>query len=321
MPDTPLHVGLTPWRLGEEHTARTLVQQAELAESLGFASLWLPENHFTGRGALPEPLLLLAAVAARTRQLRLGTTSLLLPVRHPVQAAEQVAVLDHLCEGRLILGLGRGYQDATFKVFDVPLAQKRDRFEECLARMQQAWRGEPLDAASGAVLAPLPHQRPHPPIWLAAFGPKALAQAGRLGFPYLASPRETRSTLRLNQARWRRAALAARHQPSAVVPVMRTTFVCEDASVLADVRDRLARQPPAAGAGADGVDDWALVGSPEQVAAGIARYRAELGMTHLIATRPRLTGLDERAITRSLELLMHVCRTTAGPAGVDYGTT
>lgn len=305
----PLHVGLTPWQLSHEQSAPALVRQAEFAEALGYASLWLPENHFSGRGALPEPLLLLAAVAARTQRLQLGTTSLLLPVRHPVQAAEQIAVLDHLCEGRLILGLGRGYQSAMFKVFDVPLAEKRDRFEACLARMQQAWRGEPLDAESGAVLAPLPLQKPHPPVWVAAFGPKALAQAGRLGFPYLASPMESLSTLAANYARWRRAAETAGHVPTRVIPVMRTTFISEDADLLASVRDRLtaaATAPASASGAAPAIEEWAIVGTPEQALAAITHYRRTIGMTHLIATRLRIPGIAETSLMRSLELLQQV---------------
>ena len=75
---------------------------------MGYDSLWVPESHF-GADALPEPLLLLAAMAAVTERIRLGTTSYLLTLRNAVQAAEQVAVLDQLCGGRLILGVGRGF--------------------------------------------------------------------------------------------------------------------------------------------------------------------------------------------------------------------
>ncbi|MYE11952.1 MAG: LLM class flavin-dependent oxidoreductase, partial [Gammaproteobacteria bacterium] len=91
---TRLHLGLTPWIVSGMADAATLARQGELAESWGYESFWLPENHFGGEGAIPEPLMLLAAVAARTRTLRLATTSYLLPLRNPLQAAEQVAVLD-----------------------------------------------------------------------------------------------------------------------------------------------------------------------------------------------------------------------------------
>ena len=80
-----LHVGLTPWRTDFAGAADPLAAQGERAEALGFASFWLPESHFGARGALPQPLLLLAAIASRTRTLGLGTTSYLLPIRHPLQ--------------------------------------------------------------------------------------------------------------------------------------------------------------------------------------------------------------------------------------------
>ena len=94
-----MKLGVTPW-LGGERSAAALTEQARQAESLGYESFWLPENHFNP-GAIPDPLMLLAAVAAGTSSIRLATTSYLLPLRHPIQAAEQVAVLDQLSEGRV----------------------------------------------------------------------------------------------------------------------------------------------------------------------------------------------------------------------------
>ena len=90
-----LHLGLTPWLISDTADAAMLGRQGELAESWGYRSFWLPEHHFSRGDAVPEPLMLLAAVAARTRTrtILLGTTSFLLPLRNPLQAAEQVAVL------------------------------------------------------------------------------------------------------------------------------------------------------------------------------------------------------------------------------------
>ena len=176
-----LHLGLTPWLLSDTADAAALARQGELAESWGYRSFWLPEHHFSHRGAVPEPLMLLAAVAARTRTIRLGTTSYLLPLRNPLQAAEQVAVLDRLSNGRVVLGVGRGYAASLLAAFSVSPKDKRRRFEWCLGHMIRAWRGEPVALTEGAapvVVAPQPLQKPHPPIWIAAFGPKALAQAG-----------------------------------------------------------------------------------------------------------------------------------------------
>ena len=86
-----MHLGLTPWRIGSRVNAHELGRQGALAESWGYRSFWLPESHFAADGAIPDPLMLLAAVAAHTTTIRLATTSYLLPLRHPLQAAEQVA--------------------------------------------------------------------------------------------------------------------------------------------------------------------------------------------------------------------------------------
>jgi alkanesulfonate monooxygenase SsuD/methylene tetrahydromethanopterin reductase-like flavin-dependent oxidoreductase (luciferase family) len=309
-----LEIGTTPWIPDPDGSAAELAAQAELAERLGYGSFWLPEHHFGEVGAIPAPLLLLAAVAARTTRLRVATTSFLLPVRHPIHVAEEVAVLDRLSEGRVILGVGRGFRGALFTAFEVPAAEKRDRFEANLRLILDAWRGEPVayeaDGAGGApkpvVLAPLPLQRPHPPVWVAAFGPKAVAQAGRLGLPYLASPIEPLSRLAENHARHREA-LPDAAAPLAV-PIMRTVFASRSPARLREVREALGRQA-AALARAPGpafrhlagalVDEWALVGEPEEVADGIARYREALGMTHLVV-RAQIPGLPRELAEGSL---------------------
>jgi alkanesulfonate monooxygenase SsuD/methylene tetrahydromethanopterin reductase-like flavin-dependent oxidoreductase (luciferase family) len=310
-----LHVGLTPWITDANGAANPLAEQGERAEALGFASLWFPESHFGARGALPQPLLLLAAVASRTRTLQLGTTSYLLPVRHPLQIAEDVAVLDRLSSGRVILGVGRGFRSDLFAAFDVPVREKRDRFQSALELMMRAWRGDPIatDGAGGAPvrLAPLPVQQPHPPIWVAAFGPKAVDQAGRLGLPYLASPIEALETLRENYARHQQVFREAAGARDLAVPIMRTVFICDDDACAKRVRDALATQTAALAdstaasirrsATAD-VASFALIGSSAEVEDGIARYRETLGMTHLIA-RVQVPAAEPREVEAALEKL------------------
>ena len=196
---------------------------------------WLPENHFGDHTTLPFPLLVLSAAAARTERLRLGAGSYLLPVRHPLQAAEEVALLDCFSQGRVILGIGRGYQNAMFRGFGVPIKEKRQRFEQILELMIRAWRGEPIpveDAATRgiiktATLSPLPVQSPHPPIWVTAFGPKTLAQAERLGLPYIASPVESLNTLKNNLSDYWKALIDTQHSSHQGIPIMRTTFISD----------------------------------------------------------------------------------------------
>ena len=308
-----MHLGLTPWRISGQVDAHALARQAALAQAWGYESFWLPESHFAGDAAIPDPLMLLAAVSARTETIRLATTSYLLPLRHPLQAAEQVAVLDRLSGGRVILGVGRGYQPAMFDAFEVSRKDKRRLFEWCLGVMQRAWRGEPVGGDTEAVrLSPLPVQKPHPPVWVAAFGPKALAQAGGLGLPYLASPMEPLGRLQDNYRRHQEACDAAGVDRPPEVPIMRTVLVSKDRRLLDRVRDQLgiaARQM--ASGGRPGLsleaDDWAIVGEPSAVADKVAAYTEALGMTHLIVTRLRIgrieTAVLEESVRTAAELL------------------
>ena len=322
-----LKVGLGAWLGKGARTARQLGNQAAKAESLGFHSFWLPENHFGETNSVPAPLMLLAAAAARTTKLKLGTGSYLLPIRHPVQMAEEVAVLDELSEGRVILGVGRGYQSGMFEVFQTPASEKRQRFEDALERMIGAWRGDAVgydvaakDAKPGTrgepiYLSPKPVQKPHPPVWVAAFGPKALEQAGRLGLPYLASPVETLLALEKNFALHRKAFERAGGAEPRATPIMRTVFVSRDETQLAKVREGLAKQSvqrstsaissirQSAGVSAE---DWTIVGEPEEVQEKINMYRERLGLTHLIASGTRLGALTPVEIEASVELLAEV---------------
>jgi alkanesulfonate monooxygenase SsuD/methylene tetrahydromethanopterin reductase-like flavin-dependent oxidoreductase (luciferase family) len=312
----PLHLGLTPWLAPLARRADELSRQAVLAEQWGYESFWLPENHF-GEGAIPEPMMLLSAVAGATQRIHLGTTSYLLPLRHPLQAAEQVAVLDQLSGGRVILGLGRGYQPALFNAFNVERAEKREIFAESLAIMRRAWNGESIGADAGVTVWPRPVQIPHPPIWIAAFGPKALQQAGSLGLPYLASPMESLDVLTRNYARHAEACRAAGCAVPAIVPIMRTVFVSESEARIDRVREALAVQLTTMRAQAAGdmrarmpqaIDEWGIVGTPSQVFARINVYRRVLGMTHLIATRLRIGGIDADELEDSMQTLTELVR-------------
>ncbi len=286
---------------------RRALHWAGLAEELGLHSLWVPEGHFQ-RGALASPLVALAACAARTRRLRLGTTSLLLPVLHPLRVAAEVATLDRLSEGRVLLGLGRGFRRPVFKGFGVEAVTKRDRFDAALDAILEAW----TDPDS-----PLrPVQRPHPPLVVAAFGPKGLRQAAARGLPYLASPLEALDALQENWTLWREHAAGAgqgtRLPGAPSVPVMRSVFVARDEAEAGRVRAGLEREmarlgpavPKALERAARGaLEDRVVVGCGPEVIDGVERYREALGMD-LLVVRAEAPGVPPEASEESLARLV-----------------
>jgi alkanesulfonate monooxygenase SsuD/methylene tetrahydromethanopterin reductase-like flavin-dependent oxidoreductase (luciferase family) len=168
------------------------LDQAIRAEALGFESAWPAEQHFNQRiCALPCPALLLAAIAARTNTLRLGTAIVQLPLAHPMRIAEEIATLDVLSGGRVELGVGRGANPAHYTNLGVPFNESRERMTEALDYLHAAFTQERFTfqgrffQANDACLVPKPIQPPHPPIRIAANSPETLEYAGRKGYPIL----------------------------------------------------------------------------------------------------------------------------------------
>jgi len=171
---------------------RDTVEQAARGEALGFDSVWPVEQHFNQQqSALPCPALLLAAIAERTRTMRLGTGIVQLALGHPLRIAEEIATLDVLSGGRVEFGVGRGSNPKHFAGFGVPMAESRDRMLEALDYIRQAWTHEQFSfqgrffQADDICLVPKPLQQPHPPIWIAANSADSFEFAGRAGYPIL----------------------------------------------------------------------------------------------------------------------------------------
>lgn len=275
---------------------------AERAEALGMHSVWLPEMHFI-RGACSAPLQLLAALAARSRNLRLATTSLLLPIHDADRVAADVAALDVLSGGRVILGLGRGFRAPLFEAFGIDARTKRDRFDAALDRILSLWSSE----------LP-PAQSPHPPLAVAAFGRKGLTQAATRALPYLASPMEPLDLVEENLVFYRENLPDGTDPDRVVVPIMRTVHVAKSDGEAARVREALEREtrvgapaklPPALARAAEaGVEERSAVGTENEVADRLAEYRERLGWD-LCVIRPPMGGCsaDERmgALDRLVE--------------------
>jgi alkanesulfonate monooxygenase SsuD/methylene tetrahydromethanopterin reductase-like flavin-dependent oxidoreductase (luciferase family) len=170
---------------GHPETA-TLLRLAERAEGLGYDSVWVGDSVL----ARPrhDPLTLLAAVAARTGKVALGTAVLLPALRNPVLLAHQAATIDQISAGRLILGVGIASDlpniRAEFAACGVPFERRVGRMLEGLRLMRALWTGKPVDwqgrwTVTGGVLAPIPARPGGPPIWAAGSTPAALERIGR----------------------------------------------------------------------------------------------------------------------------------------------
>jgi natural product biosynthesis luciferase-like monooxygenase protein len=165
------------------------------AEELGFDSVWVSEHHFTRYGGiLPRPQILLAAMAARTKQIRLGTAVSLVPFDNPIRAAEDFALVDVLSGGRLDFGVGRGLFPFEYDGIGVPQDEGRQRMEEGVEMILKAWQNEQLTFAgqftnvTDLTILPRPIQKPHPPLYAAALSPESYEWAARKGYNILQVP-------------------------------------------------------------------------------------------------------------------------------------
>jgi alkanesulfonate monooxygenase SsuD/methylene tetrahydromethanopterin reductase-like flavin-dependent oxidoreductase (luciferase family) len=151
-------------------------QQAELAEELGFHCLWLTEHHFKRFGGmLPNPQILMGALAQRVKRMRLGTAVTLLPIHNPLRIAEDIAMLDVMTNGRVDVGVGRGMDWINFEAFGADHATAQERMIEGIEVLRAAWtkehitwHGQFFRCESPVTVLPRPVQEPHPPIWMTA---------------------------------------------------------------------------------------------------------------------------------------------------------
>jgi len=169
---------------------RDTIEQAAHAETLGFESVWPVEQHFNPELSIsPAPLLMLSAIAERTRNLRLGIAIVLLPLSHPIRVAEEIATLDVISNGRVEFGIGRGSIPTHFSGFGLNQAESRERMLESLKMILQAWTTDHFSfqgkfySVNNLSVVPKPVQQPHPPVRIAANSPDTFELSGRMGYP------------------------------------------------------------------------------------------------------------------------------------------
>src|SRR5579864_3168088 len=167
---------------------RRHVDLAVEAEDLGYDTIWLTEHHFVEDGYSPAMMPLGAAIATRTKKIRIGTFVLLMPLHHPLHVAEQAVTLDVLSNGRFDLGLGQGYRPQEFEGFNISRAERASRLREgveiirrVLSEDNVSYEGKHFTVRN-VTLYPKPVQKPHIPIWIGARSRKATERAARSGY-------------------------------------------------------------------------------------------------------------------------------------------
>ena len=158
------------------------------AEDLGFDTIWLTEHHFVEDGYSPSMLPIAAAIASRTKKIRIGTFVLLMPLHNPLHVAEDAATIDVLSNGRFDLGLGQGYVPREFTGFNVAREERSRRLREGVEIVRRAFTEDHVTfegkcyTVRDVTLYPKPVQRPHPPIWIGARSRPATERAARNGY-------------------------------------------------------------------------------------------------------------------------------------------
>jgi alkanesulfonate monooxygenase SsuD/methylene tetrahydromethanopterin reductase-like flavin-dependent oxidoreductase (luciferase family) len=317
-----LKIGFIPIEGGRYYEES--LEEVTRAEELGFHSVWMEEHHAVTDHYWPSPLTVLAGYATRTTTMTLGTDIVVAAFHHPVRLAEDVAMLDVMSNGRVVLGIAIGYKPDEFALYGVDLEKRGARFEEQLAIMKGLWTQETVSfkgryyTVDGRI-EPKPVTKPHPPLWIGGWGDITLRRAATLattGFP--ARPRTSRGCSparssfsptappRARRPDHRVAAHARRHHRRHRPQGARARRTAHHDQLPEGVRGRL--EAPRSSTRASppiSTSSWKTASSSAAPIRWCRRSKnssRKYGMTHLIC-RTFFPGMPHAHIMRELELL------------------
>jgi alkanesulfonate monooxygenase SsuD/methylene tetrahydromethanopterin reductase-like flavin-dependent oxidoreductase (luciferase family) len=301
------------------------LQQVRRARDVGFDSIWASQHYLSAPNTYFQPIPTLARVAAESGDMALGTGVLLLPLLSPVDVAEQLATLDVISGGRVIVGVGLGYRDDETRAMGLDPRHRVERLEEGIEVLARLWTGESVTHHGrhfrlDRVRLSMPTvQRPRPPIWLAANLDAGVRRAARLGDAWLMNPHAAIDQLQRQLRLFRAERERMGRSPAAEIPIVKECYVAPDrATAIADARPfleekyRAYRQwgqdqtlPP----GELWSDDFAelardrfILGDPAAVREEIHRHRERLGVTTM-TLRTQWPGMAQAKVLRSITLL------------------
>jgi alkanesulfonate monooxygenase SsuD/methylene tetrahydromethanopterin reductase-like flavin-dependent oxidoreductase (luciferase family) len=310
--------------LPDQVRLRQQMEEARLLDELGYWAVWFAEHHFVGYALCGDTLTLCAAAARETKRIKLGAGMVVLPFHHPVRVAEQAALVDCLSDGRLLLGVGRGYQPPEFAGFGQRMEDSLARFEQSYAVLQQTMAEDDVTYANDfwsgehVTIWPKPVQRPIP-IWAAAISDSSFERNGRLGLPILTFP----STVPAEQLKgqievYRQVYRDHGHDPAAMrIGFTAFTYLEEDGAQ-ADrvfetamtryfgILDRLTRLDATAEAAQQVYDriptTGRVTGNPDQVIARVRQIAADFGVTDILNVTQYAGVLSHEQVLASLRL-------------------
>ncbi len=244
-----MHVGMSLFFQGQKdglsdaEVYQHEMRLGDMAEPLGFDSLWSVEHHFTGYTMVPDVLQLLSYFAGRTRDIQLGSMVVVLPWHKPIRVAEQVSMLDHLCGGRLLFGVGRGLSRTEFEGMQIPMEDSRIYFNESVEMLISGLEQGYCEYDGELVVQPRVDIRPAPArslrgrIRAAANTEESMRVAGELGLGLLMIPQKSWDVLAKDLDVYR-AAFSSRHAGEAPPPRFLGLVFCDEDGDRAEAQAR-----------------------------------------------------------------------------------
>ena len=299
-----------------------VLTMSEWAEELGFDSFWIGEHHFYWYGTGVSPPMIIAAIAQRTKKVRLGPAVSVLPFHHPLIVAEEYALADNLCGGRLNFAIGSGFSPVEYKTFGMTMEEARERYWESFDLILKAWtrdefshNGKYFQIEKGSLYMK-PLQKPLPPTWIAASSDETLIKAGEMGFATMGIPfarSNSMGEVREKNDLFKNSYLRAGHkQAPDIIVALHVYLDRSEADAVKSARrpfervvDYLTkyRRPGSKAPDFDTIkkEKLAAFSDPEEACA-IFRDYEKIGVTHIIAM-VNFGGVPMAEVRRTMELM------------------
>ena len=302
-----------------------ILAQVRAARDAGLASVWVGQHVASGPLQMFQMMPLLARIVPEAGDMTIGSSVVLLAMQNPVQTAEEMATLDWLSNGRLVMGAGIGYRKEEFEAAGVAMNTRGRRFEEALEIVRRCWRGGEVDFSGDhfrltrQVPSLQPKQPDGPPIWIAGEVDAAVRRAARLGDAWIPLPVPNRETLIPLLEFFRRERASVGLEPVAEQPLMREVYVGASTATAFDECVGALKykyqayagwgQEESATSSASFDDDFRdfardrfVIGDAQTVSDELKRYRDELGIGHMIC-RVQWPGLSQAQVLATIERL------------------